>query len=161
MTLHLTEASLGDFVDGMLDPASYREAESHLAVCAECGRAVQELRELRSWTSAHRAAVRAPAELWPLVAASTIHVRRVRRQVLRSMRALLLVAGLVLVAATAAVTWRIARWAMIPEPAGSGAGTAGHAGHAGHPTTRRPQDGPPAPPRPPRPPGPEAPRGPM
>lgn len=111
--------------------------------------------ELLALVQAPREPITAPPELWPLVAASTIHLRAVRRQVLRSMRGVLLMAALALAAASALVTWRVARWAMTPDaPASAPGGGAGgvHQGHAGHPTTtRRPQDGPPAPPRPPRP----------
>lgn len=106
--------------------------------------------ELVALVRAQRTDVTAPAELWPLVAASTIHVRAVRRQVLRSMRGLLLLVAVVLVGATAFLTWQFAVWKLsvpqappISERARTGGGGT-HAGHAGHP------ERPPTPPAPPR-----------
>jgi hypothetical protein len=91
-------------------------------------------------------AVSAPAELWPLVAASTIHVAEVRRRVLASMRGVLLAGAIALVAATALVTWKIARWTMAPRaeapsavvrPASTRGGV-----HAGHPIVPVPPEAP-------------------
>lgn len=121
--------------------------------------------ELTAWSAAHRGAVTAPPELWPLVAAATIHRRAVRRQVLRSMRGPLLVGALLLVAATALVTWRVARFSWsrgggdAPPAAAAPARQRplGPGQHAGHPTTTRSsRRGPPAPvaPGPPIPPEP-------
>ena len=45
-----------------------------------------------------------------MVAASTIHLAAMRRQVLASLRGVLIVGALVLVGATAVVTWKVARW---------------------------------------------------
>lgn len=109
--------------------------------------------ELLALVREQRAPVTAPPELWPLVATSTIHLRAVRRHVLRSLRGILLLAAVLLIAATAIVTWHVERWTHVPQPPASGTGGGAHAGHAGHPTARtgrRPQDGPPAPPRPPQ-----------
>ena len=51
----------------------------------------------------------APPELWPLVAASTVHAGRLRRRVLRSLRWVLLLAAVALVTATALVTAFVVR----------------------------------------------------
>jgi hypothetical protein len=109
--------------------------------------------ELAAWSAAHRGSIKAPPELWPLVAATTIHRRAVRRQVLRSMRGPLLVGALVLVAATALVTWRVAHASWLGDDERPPAATAparqgplGPGQHAGHPTTMRSsRRGPPAP----------------
>lgn len=121
--------------------------------------------ELAEVTDALRVPVTAPAELWPLVAASTIHLKAVRRRTLRSIRGLLVAAALLLVAATAVLTWNVATWWFTSdEPQVRGVrvigpqrdpGAAGHPGHAGHPTTSGdapvPSGGrtPPIPPKPP------------
>ena len=151
-SVHLGEQQLDDYADGVLADAERAIAERHLAACDTCRRAVNETRAVLAWATGERAAVRAPAELWPLVASRTIHLAEVRRAVLRSMRGLLLVGAIVLVAATALVTWKAARWTaardlapLIERRAAGGAGA-----HAGHPT-------PPVPPKPPEPPRPSRP----
>ena len=151
-SVHLGEQQLDDYADGVLAGAERAIAERHLAACDTCRRAADETRAVLAWATGERAAVRAPAELWPLVASRTIHLAEVRRAVLRSMRGLLLVGAIVLVAATALVTWKVARWTagrdLAPSmerraPGGAGA-------HAGHPTPPVPPE-PPEPPRPSRP----------
>jgi anti-sigma factor RsiW len=142
-TLHLTDEQLDDYVDGEMRDAQRASAESHLASCERCRHAVDATRALLVTATRERAAVAAPPELWPLVASSTIHLAAVRRQVLASMRGLLIAGALALVAATAMITWKIARWrgeprtstpsAIVPRSGASTPGRAGHAGHAGHP----------------------------
>ena len=149
---HLGEQQLDDYADGVLGDAERAIAERHLAACDTCRRAADETRAVLAWATGERAAVRAPAELWPLVASRTIHLAEVRRAVLRSMRGLLLVGAIVLVAATALVTWKVARWTagrdVAPSVERRAAGGAG--AHAGHPTPPVPPE-PPEPPRPSRP----------
>ena len=151
-SVHLGEQQLDDYADGVLSDAERAIAERHLAACNACRRAVEETRAVLAWATEERAAVRAPAELWPLVASRTIHLAEVRRAVLRSMRGLLLVGAIVLVAATALITWKVARWSAgrdvapsVERPVSAGAG-----GHVVPPTPPVPPE-PPEPPRPSRP----------
>ena len=71
-----------------------------------------------------------------MVASSTIHLAAMRRQVLASMRGVLIVGAIALVAATAVVTWKVARWTMTPRVVTSPARVdgPGPGRHAGHPT---------------------------
>ena len=148
---HLTDAVVSDYVDGTLDAPIRADAERHLASCGSCRSAVEKTREVVTTAQRERASVTAPAELWPMVAASTIHLAAMRRQVLASLRGVLIVGAIALVAATAVVTWKVARWSpsrAVPVttlPVGAG-GPGRHADHAGHPSA------------PPAPRAPEAPR---
>jgi predicted anti-sigma-YlaC factor YlaD len=147
--VHLAEAQLSDYVDGLLDAG----LEQHLASCAHCRDAIEQTRAVVTLAQRQRTNVPAPAELWPLVASSTIHLAAVRRQVLASMRGVLIVGAIVLVAATAVVTWRIARWTSAPRVVAPRIGTPGvHPPAGGHPTGEalRPPEAP-SPPRAPRP----------
>jgi anti-sigma factor RsiW len=116
-SVHLTDEQLDDYVDGLMDVATRASAEAHLASCERCRRLVGDTREMIALAERERVAVSAPAELWPLVATSTIHLAAVRRRVLASMRGVLLAGAIALVAATAVVTWKIARWTMSPRAA--------------------------------------------
>jgi predicted anti-sigma-YlaC factor YlaD len=152
-SLHLTDTQLDDYVDGTLSDAERATAEEHLAACERCRRAVGHTHEVIAIAQRQRVPVAAPAELWPLVAASTIHVAAVRRQVLASMRGLLIAGAIAIAAATAVITWRVARWTagpnavapstVTPRSGAPGPAHAGHAGHAEHPVV-------PAPPIPPK-----------
>jgi anti-sigma factor RsiW len=151
-TPHLTDEQLDDYVDGTLSETERALAESHIASCERCRRAVGDTRELIATAQQQRASVAAPSELWPLVASSTIHLAAVRRQVLRSMRGLLVTGALAIAAATAVITWQVARWtseprAMAPSSAAPRAGRIRSPGHAGHPVVPKP----PIPPSPPDP----------
>ena len=142
-TVHLTDEQLDDYVDGAMSDAQRASVDTHLASCERCRHAIDATRALLATATRERAAVTAPAELWPLVASSTIHLAAVRRQVLASMRGLLIAGALAVAAATAVITWQVARWtsgktaiapSTIAPPSGaSSPGHAGHAGHAGHP----------------------------
>jgi predicted anti-sigma-YlaC factor YlaD len=139
-TLHLTDEQLDDYVDGAMSDAGRSSADAHLASCERCRNAIDATRALLLTANRERAAIAAPPELWPLVASSTIHLATVRRQVLASMRGMLIAGALALVAATAMSTWQVARWTAEPTPVApratsprSGAASPGHAGHAGHP----------------------------
>jgi anti-sigma factor RsiW len=151
-SMHLGERQLDDYADGVLGDAERTLAERHLAACDTCRRAADETRTVLAWATGERAAVRAPAELWPLVASRTIHLAEVRRAVLRSMRGLLLVGAIVLVAATALVTWKVARWTAGRDvaPSVERRSARGAGAHAGHPTPPIPPEAPVAP-RPSRP----------
>ena len=149
---HLSNEQLDDYVDAVMDRAARADADAHLATCARCQYALEETRALLATATSERAAVPAPPELWPLVASSTIYLAAVRRQVLASMRGVLLAGAIALVTATAVVTWKVARWTAARDvPARTAPARAGGPGrHAGHPTAPRP----PTPPRPPEPPKP-------
>jgi anti-sigma factor RsiW len=153
--MHLTDEQLDDYVDGAMPDAERASAQRHLDECDRCLRALGDTREVLAWATRERATVSAPAELWPLVASSTIHLAEVRRAVLRSMRGLLIAGAIAVAGATAVVTWKIARWTM-PTPVvptrAEQPGVGGPGRHAGHPVVPIP----PKAPTPPRPP--EAPR---
>ena len=107
---HLADDRLDDYADGLLAGAALDAAQAHLAHCAACAARLTELRELLSLSAAERRPVEPPAELWPLVVASTIEWPRLRRQALRSMRVPLLVMAMLLVALSAATTaWVVTR----------------------------------------------------
>ena len=155
-TLHLSDEQLDDYVDGAMTDAQRASVEAHLASCERCRHAIDATRVMLATATRERAAITAPAELWPLVASSTIHLAAVRRQVLASMRGLLITGAIALVGATAVITWQLARWTSEPRAVApsvvvprSGGVHAGHAGHAGHPVA-------PVPPIPPK--APAAPR---
>ena len=145
-TPHLTDERLDDYVDGALSDAERASAEAHLASCERCRRAVGDTRELIATARRQRVSVAAPAELWTLVAASTIHLAAVRRQVLLSMRGLLVTGAIAIAAATAVITWQVARWTAGPRaaapstaaPRAGGTRSPAHAGHAGHPVVPQP-----------------------
>jgi predicted anti-sigma-YlaC factor YlaD len=149
--VHLTDEQVDDYVDGVMDAPARAGAEAHLAGCERCRRLVGDTREVLALAERERVAVRAPAELWPLVAASTIHLAEVRRRVLASMRGVLLAGAIALVAATAVVTWKIARWTAAPRDAAPSAvvrpATQRGGVHAGHPNVPVPPEAP-EPPRP-------------
>jgi len=152
-TTHLTDAQLDDYVDGALSESERAFAEGHLASCERCRRAVGDTRELIATAQRQRVPVAAPAELWPLVASSTIHLAAVRRQVLASMRGLLVTGAIAIAAATAVITWKIARWTAEPRsetpstvaPRAGRTPSPAHAEHAGHPIVPQPPIPPKAP----------------
>ena len=115
--LHLSDDRLDDFVDGLLDSATRDVAATHIRECAACSARLDELRTLLTRSAEMRRPVEPPAELWPLVVASTSEWPRVRRQVLRSLNVPLAVAALVLVALSSTMT----AWVMTRS---SGDGTA-------------------------------------
>jgi predicted anti-sigma-YlaC factor YlaD len=148
--VHLTDAQVSDYTDAVLDAAARADMERHLASCSQCRDAIEETRAVVTLAQRRRFSVAAPAELWPLVASTTIHLAAVRRQVLASMRGVLIVGAIALVAATAVVTWQVARWTSRPSVAAPKMGTPGvHAPSGGHPARIAPQA--PNAPTPPRP----------
>jgi anti-sigma factor RsiW len=152
---HLTDEQLDDYVDGALGDAERASAEGHLAACERCRRAVGDTRELIAIARRQRTSIVAPVELWALVASSTIHLAAVRRQVLASMRGLLVTGAIAIAAATAVITWQVARWtagpktfvpsAVAPRSGAPSPGHAVHPGHAGHPVVPEPPIPPKAP----------------
>jgi hypothetical protein len=107
---HLADERLDDLVDGLLDQPASEAARAHLAGCASCAARLEELRALLALSAAARRPVEPPAELWPLVVASTVAQPRTRRLVLRSIRAPLATFAVVLVALSSATTaWVLTR----------------------------------------------------
>jgi len=148
--VHLTDAQVSDYADVVLDAATRASVERHLASCMQCRDAIEETRAVMTLAQRQRTSVPAPAELWPLVASSTIHLAAVRRQVLASMRGVLIVGAIALVAATAVVTWKVARWTSAPRAVAPPIGTPGvHAPGGRHPAQVAPRA--PEPPKAPRP----------
>jgi len=144
-SMHLTDEQLDDYVDGAMRDAERASAQRHLADCERCRRAIGDTREVLAWASHERASATAPAELWPLVASSTIHLAAVRRTVLRSMRGMLIAGAIGIAAATAVVTWKVASWTQPTTTAparGQPSSVGGPGRHAGHPAPPTP---PPAP----------------
>lgn len=130
MSNHLTWETVNDFVDGVLAPAEFTNAESHLRECATCTAAIAELRATVSVARELPRTVSPPGDLWNDVRA-TIESRKVAH--LPSGTAphsrgwwvtpgRLAAAAVVLVAATASLTGvvlnsRSAPRAMVSQPA--------------------------------------------
>jgi hypothetical protein len=97
MTTHPNDELLHDFVDGRLDEIDRDAIALHLLDCPRCQTIVAATEELIDTGRAAREERAAPADLWPLVAATTIHERVVKRHVLRSVRRELAFAAAVLI----------------------------------------------------------------
>jgi hypothetical protein len=108
-TPHLRDEQLDDLVDGLLDERASEAARAHLAECASCAARLEELRALLALSAAARRPVEPPAELWPLVVASTVAQQGMRRLVLRSIRAPLLAFAVVLVGLSSVTTALLVR----------------------------------------------------
>lgn len=113
---HLSESELNDLIDGRLAPGAHTQAIRHLADCQHCVEERDALARVVTLSQQARTPLAAPDELWSMVSASTIHERALRRRVLRSMRGVLVVGALAIMAATAALTLFVARGAngMLP-----------------------------------------------
>lgn len=97
MNTHPSDELLHDFVDGRLDEIDRDAVALHLLDCRRCQTIVAATEELIDIGRAAREERSAPADLWPLVAATTIHERTVKRHVLRSVRWELAIAAAVLI----------------------------------------------------------------
>jgi hypothetical protein len=102
---HVASERLSDYLDGMLRPADVAEIEAHVAECVECGAVVDELRVIIA-RARHCSSTTPPADLWPVVVATTVAMRSTRRAVLRrSAKGLaLLAAGLVIAGVISGMT---------------------------------------------------------
>lgn len=96
MNTHPDDTLLHDFVDGRLTDGDRDAIAFHLLDCQRCQTIVAATEELIETGRSARPQSAAPADLWPLVAATTIHERTVRRHVLRSVRRELTIAAIVL-----------------------------------------------------------------
>ena len=97
MANHPDDALLHDFVDGRLTDDDRESVAFHLLDCPRCQTIVAATEELIDTGRSGKREATAPADLWPLVAATTIHERAVRRHVLKSVRRELALAAAVLV----------------------------------------------------------------
>lgn len=104
MTAHPNDELLHDFVDGSLNDTDRDAVALHLLDCPRCQTIVAATEELIETGQSARQERAAPADLWPLVAATTIHERAVKRHVLRSVRRELAFAAAVLVMLSSAAT---------------------------------------------------------
>lgn len=110
LTPHPGDDRLDDYVDGLLDAAAHEDTRAHVAACASCAVRLEELRGLLALSATARRGEAPPAELWPLVVAATVQRAPLRRQLLRSMRAPLAAAALILVLLSSATTaWVVTR----------------------------------------------------
>lgn len=104
------EALLSDYLEDALDERDQLNAEAHVAGCARCRGLVVDLVELRE-EAARLPELKPTHDLWDGIAAridapaTTLGDRRVTWQ----SRARLAAAAVVLVAATAGITWTVAR----------------------------------------------------
>lgn len=98
---HVPPDVLSDLLDGRLPADAWARALAHLDACAHCRAERDALGQVIALGANLRAPDPVPPEVWPLVAATTIHERAVRRQVLRSARGRLAFAALVLCALSA------------------------------------------------------------
>ncbi len=98
---HLPPDVLSDLLDGRLPAEARDRALAHCEVCAHCRAERDALGHVVALGSYLRATEPVPPEVWPLVAAVTLHERTVRRAVLRSACGRLVAAALVLCALSA------------------------------------------------------------
>jgi len=106
---HPTDAALNDLLDGRLPLDSRTQVEAHLGGCARCQADYDALAAVVTLGARMRGLGTVPPDVWPQVAAATIHARAVRRHVLRSLRLPLVVGGLALAAASAWLGMRAER----------------------------------------------------
>ena len=81
--LHLTDEQIDHYADAVMGDAERASADAHLASCDPLPPRARRARARYSPRRRGRAAIAVPADLWPLVASSTIHLAAVRRAVLR------------------------------------------------------------------------------
>jgi len=95
-TGHLPPDVLGDLLDRRLTPEAAARAAAHLDACAACRAERDALAQVIALGAHARSRTPVPADVWPMVAAATIHEGEVRRRLLRRMRGPLLLAALAL-----------------------------------------------------------------
>ena len=104
------DALLADYLEDALDERNQHNAEAHVAGCARCRGVVVDLVELRE-EAARLPELKPSHDLWDGIAARIeapeIHLGE--RRVTWHSRARLAAAAVVLVTATAAITWNVAR----------------------------------------------------
>jgi hypothetical protein len=85
MIMHPPEEQLNDYVDGRLQGAARDSVSQHLLDCLQCQRSVAAIEEVVEEARLARDNITAPPELWPIVAATTVHDSIVRRHVFKRM----------------------------------------------------------------------------
>ncbi len=98
---------LQDYVDGSLDAPASGAVESHLRVCSECAEETSRLESLLSALHALSPTVQPPTDLWPGIDAR-LGNRGVFERTLWSARYVLAAAAIILVVASATVSYRLA-----------------------------------------------------
>ncbi|HKK07318.1 MAG TPA: zf-HC2 domain-containing protein [Gemmatimonadota bacterium] len=127
---HPDEASLNDFVDGLLGEPEAGRVRSHLEACERCRAEVRGLRALVEEASRLPSSVEPPAALWAAVARRTVGKARSRRRMrFRPGRWELAAAAVLLVALSSLVTAVLLR----SGSGGTAAGTPGMRVAAGGP----------------------------
>jgi hypothetical protein len=103
------DALLADYLEDALDERDQHNAEAHVSSCARCRGLVVDLAELRE-EAARLPELKPSHDLWDGIAAriETPEIALVQRRTTWRSRAYLAAAAVVLVVATASVTWRIA-----------------------------------------------------
>ena len=104
MSLHPAEERLNDWVDGLLEPAAGADVEAHVSACPVCRATVDRLHALLAMAAQLPDSIDPPAGTWEAIAARTVDMGRLRREVLRSLRIPLAAAALVLVTLGAGAT---------------------------------------------------------
>jgi len=111
---HLTDPQINDFVDGLVRVDDRGEIDRHLAHCDTCRAEVSGLAELVAASRADAELVVAPSFLAPLVLATTVHERLMRRWVIRATRQPIIVT----VVAVVAIVSTLTGWVVLacPDP---------------------------------------------
>jgi len=101
---HLSEGQINDLVDGLVHAAEHGEIDGHLAQCEACSHEISRLAELVAASRADAEMVVAPLFLQPLVLATTIHERVMRRWMVRAIRRPVIVGVITVVAVSSMLT---------------------------------------------------------
>ena len=83
---HLSEEQINDLVDGLLRADQRGDIDRHLTGCDTCKREISALAELVGASRADAELVVAPLFLQPVVLASTLYERQMRRWAVRALR---------------------------------------------------------------------------
>ena len=83
---HLSEEQINDLVDGLLRADQRGDIDRHLTGCDTCKREISALAELVAVSRADAELVVAPLFLQPVVLASTLYERQMRRWAVRALR---------------------------------------------------------------------------
>jgi hypothetical protein len=111
MTCEQFDQWLDAYLDGGLTAGQRSEMQRHMADCTACGARAQEMRVVLAAATALPRNITPPRDLWPDIAARLPARRRplARRPVALSRWVPLAAAALILVAVTAAITYRLSR----------------------------------------------------
>ncbi len=94
---------LDDYLDGNLSADKAQAVEAHLAECAECRAEVEEIRAILEGAAELPRSIEPPRDLWPAIDAG-LDVLPLGERTLRSLRAPLAAAAVLLIAISSAVT---------------------------------------------------------